>query len=637
MSLWQIAARNVWQNRGRYVAYLASSAFSVMIYFLYSALIYHPQMQGGFFAAGYVVQGMKAAAVVIAIFTFLFLLYANSAFVRSRMKEFGLLSLLGVSKGQLIQIICYEGLFIGSVALVAGLGLGLLFLKLFFMAISAVLQLDAEIPLYIGGKVFGQTLLVFGSMYLVVTLASLRGVLRRNIVELVRAGRQPKGAPTFSGWKALLGLLLVGGGYLWAAWPNVMVVFMGIIPVTAIVSFGTYLLMREGSIAFLTWLHRRDRIFYRPGPFLSVSQLVYKMQDNYRVLSAVALLVAVILSAVGTAYTGYALMTEDARASHPNEVQLSRSGEGEGGLTAEAARVEEALKAHGITGLTRHDLVTATGTLGGSGLATLLPYSFYAAVVPDHRAPLAPGEALLIRPNAIAHLPESGPIPDTLAVGAQQVPVTLYATAQGRALNLSGPWAYLLVLPDETLAQLLPGAAPADGLRFAVWTGEAAGKPKELVKALDELAPSMVRPVSLSGTSLAYREAITAIGLVLFIGLFVSLVFFAACCSLLYFRLFTEIDEDRRHFRRLQQLGADLGELKRLALAQSMVIFLVPFLTGLVHSTFAMQALGTMASRTVLQYGGMVACGYLLLYAGYYAVTYNVYWRSIKAGLARVA
>jgi len=42
---------------------------------------------------------------------------------------------------------------------------------------------------------------------------------------------------------------------------------------------------------------------------------------------------------------------------------------------------------------------------------------------------------------------------------------------------------------------------------------------------------------------------ISAVGVALFIGLFVSLVFFAATCSLLYFRLFTEIDEDRRYIR----------------------------------------------------------------------------------------
>src|SRR5690606_40899246 len=59
-------------------------------------------------------------------------------------------------------------------------------------------------------------------------------------------------------------------------------------------------------------------------------------------------------------------------------------------------------------------------------------------------------------------------------------------------------------------------------------------------------------------------SSIAQFGLALFIGLFISLVFFAATCSLLYFRLFTEIDEDRLYYTRLRQLGLTPGELQRL-------------------------------------------------------------------------
>lgn len=120
----------------------------------------------------------------------------------------------------------------------------------------------------------------------------------------------------------------------------------------------------------------------------------------------------------------------------------------------------------------------------------------------------------------------------------------------------------------------------------------------------------------------------------LFVGAFVSLVFFAASCSLLYFRLFTEIDEDRKYFRRLQQLGASVAELKRLARGQALVIFLVPFLAGVMHSTFAMAALGTFVQRSVLQIGWMVALAYLALYVVYLAVSTAFYWRSVQVGLS---
>jgi hypothetical protein len=66
---------------------------------------------------------------------------------------------------------------------------------------------------------------------------------------------------------------------------------------------------------------------------------------------------------------------------------------------------------------------------------------------------------------------------------------------------------------------------------------------------------------------------------------------------------------------------------------QAAVIFLVPFLVGLLHSTFAMNALGAVAMRTVLQYGWAVAFSYLPLYGLCSIVTFTLYWRSLKAGL----
>src|SRR5690625_4587835 len=184
MNLRRLATKNIWQNRGRYFAYLGSAAFSVMIYFLYTALAHHPYFQEGYRGAEYAVEMIEAAAIIIAVFTLLFLLYSGAAFIRSRMKEFGLLTLLGLTRRQLIRMIVWENLIIAAVALAVGLALGLVFLKLFFMAISLLLGLPEELPLVASWEVWRQTIVVFGSFFLVVSLLSLWGVLRRNIVEL---------------------------------------------------------------------------------------------------------------------------------------------------------------------------------------------------------------------------------------------------------------------------------------------------------------------------------------------------------------------------------------------------------------------------------------------------------------------
>lgn len=640
MSLWQLAARNVWQNRGRYISYLSSAIFSVMIYFLYTAIARHPELQSGYRGAGYAVQGMRAASVVIAAFTFLFLLYSNSAFVRSRMKEFGLLSLMGVTKGQLVQIMLFEGVIVAGVALTAGIGLALLFLRLFLMAISTLLQLPEAISFWAGAPVFTETILLFGSFFVFVSLLAMRSIVRQKIIHLIRAARQPKGAPTFSRWKTILGVVLLLGGYAWASIPHPLVIVLGVIPVTAMVSVGTFLLLREGSIAFLTWLHKRERFFYRPGPFLSVSQLVFKMQENYRVLSAGAILMAVILSAVGTVASMYFVVSQDAMGHYPHALQVAKAAGAES--TAEVDLVESVLQKHGVGGLAKTELVTVHGDLvtGEDTTQVLLaPYSFYASVQRPEGEQLALTEnrdAILVYVVPTAPSMRKTPVVKKriLSVGERQMELQVVTDDTGRILNLDGLSDFTLVLPDEQFEQLVGQVPIAERAQITIWAGET-WRSQPVQNALQELKATFPanRRINVTATVEAYQETVATLGLTLFIGVFVSLVFFAAACSLLYFRLFTEIEDDRKYFRRLADLGVSERELKRLALQQSMVVFFVPFLTGLLHSTFAMKALGTIAMRTVLQYGWMVSCGYLVVYALYFAASYTFYWRSLKAGM----
>ena len=60
------------------------------------------------------------------------------------------------------------------------------------------------------------------------------------------ARRRPNAAPSLSGVRAITGFGLIGAGYAWASSPNPTAVIGGVLPVTAMVSVGTYLAMREG-------------------------------------------------------------------------------------------------------------------------------------------------------------------------------------------------------------------------------------------------------------------------------------------------------------------------------------------------------------------------------------------------------
>lgn len=638
MNLRRFALKNVWRSRGRYLAYLGSAAFSVAIYFLYTTLTYHPTLRGNFPGVEYVTVATQAAAVVIAAFTFLFLLYSGAAFARFRMKEFGMLTLLGLTRRQLVRMILWENLAVAASALAIGLGLGLLFLKLFFMAISALLRLPEELPFYAGRPVWIHTIAVFGSFFLVVSLASLRGVLRQNIVDLIRARRKPKAMPSFSPGKTIVGLILVTLGYTWASRPNPMEIILGVIPVTAMVSLGTYLLLKEGSIAFLSWLHRRDRFFYRPRPFLVVSQLIFKMQDNYRVLSAVSLLIAVILSAMGTIYSIYVVIADDALSRAPQAIQIVLEPEDD--VERTAASVQEVLVRHGVSGLTQVRLGLVKATLG-ERTVHLVPFSLYQRLYrPGGKIQPIDDEshAVLIYPFAIPESEAAGVYPvqfhdrvtgeQSLVVDEERLRLNVVPDRSGRLLNEPVGNPYTLVVADE-MFQRVHVMPDVERLPVVVWTGPA-WRGKALEAAIAELNEGNIVPRdSLTTTLERFQALITVAGVAVFIGLFVSLVFFAATCSLLYFRLFTEIDEDRRYLRRLHEVGVSEHEVGRLSWLQNAIIFLVPFAVGLLHSTFAMKALSTLVMKNVIYGGWMVALGYLLVYILYFAATNGIYRRAV--------
>ncbi|TCP68585.1 FtsX-like permease family protein [Baia soyae] len=69
-----------------------------------------------------------------------------------------------------------------------------------------------------------------------------------------------------------------------------------------------------------------------------------------------------------------------------------------------------------------------------------------------------------------------------------------------------------------------------------------------------------------------------------FIGSFISMVFFIAAISFLYFRLFANIQEEREKYRNLTKIGLKRKEIKRIITRQLAIFFFSPFAIASVHA-----------------------------------------------------
>src|SRR5699024_3250265 len=82
-----------------------------------------------------------------------------------------------------------------------------------------------------------------------------------------------------------------------------------------------------------------------------------------------------------------------------------------------------------------------------------------------------------------------------------------------------------------------------------------------------------------------------AYGPVMFIGLFIGIVFFISAGSFLYFRLFSDLDEDKEKFSKIVKMGLTDKELKKVVKRETAILFFALIVVALVHGAVAFTAL----------------------------------------------
>ena len=127
------------QNRRFFLPYLLALAGLTAAFYVMSALCADPgvlEMRGFTYVMVMMQIGMFVAGVLSAVL----LLYINSFLMKQRKKELGLYNILGMGKGNIALIQCWESLFTALLGIGGGLVLGVAFHKLATLALVPLLK-----------------------------------------------------------------------------------------------------------------------------------------------------------------------------------------------------------------------------------------------------------------------------------------------------------------------------------------------------------------------------------------------------------------------------------------------------------------------------------------------------------------
>ncbi len=116
---------------------------------------------------------------------------------------------------------------------------------------------------------------------------------------------------------------------------------------------------------------------------------------------------------------------------------------------------------------------------------------------------------------------------------------------------------------------------------------------------------------------------------------FVTLLFFLGAGNVLYFKLFTDLEEDRRQFRALHKLGLDQAAIRRIIGRQMLILFFLPGCFAAVNSLFIQMRIIPAVGPVAYPVLAGVLLVYGLLQGVYFLVTRRSYTRQLMQEAAR--
>lgn len=630
MTFLQFAYRNVIRNRRVYAAYFMASSFAVMVFFIYSMLLFHPSIENQFIR-DIAFMGMALADGVLVIFTLFFLLYSLNAFLQARSKEFGILQQLGMDRGQLQKLIFIETMFLGLLALIVGISFGYIFTKFFFMVVQAMLLLES-LPLYISSEPFMLTALVFITLFTVISFVGTIFIRQSAIVDLVVGSTATKTQQYYSTTGTWFGIVLLIVTYSLVVysvfdmnvWTSPIIILLAVL--------GSYYFFKESLLYVIEKLETYKSYYWRSLRIITFSNALVNIRENSRMFFIVTMVSTVAIISVGVvaSLTSFA---NQYRESNPISVlYVSHPGN-----TEETAHIEGLVRDFYEQNLT-YTLVTADivkQTSASNNMPVQLisesDINSIASILKEPLLDLSEGEALRfgaevnegeqqlihLRENTVYFHVSEGYLGFPLPEAAFEGPAYVLSDEDYQKLNnayLYGDW-------EESASHVFAFHAP-DWLRT-----DQIGLSLDL-NMVGSYEENEKLPYYFDNPGLNYSYLSSTFSLLLVTGLLVAAVLILAAGSFIYFKFYTHLEQDRRQFEALRHMGFTNDELKRIAVRQLFPQFFLPWGLAMLHAAFSflyLQAVWVdIAALSIASEMFMVLTAFTIIQLSYY---YLIRWR----------
>lgn len=602
MNINQLVFRNLKKNLKNYYLYVFALVFSVALYFSFVTLQYSPALDDvkGSIKGG---ASIKAASVLLIAIVGIFLLYANSIFIKRRGREIGLLQLIGMTKQKISKLLNAENFILYVVSMAIGIIAGFIGSKLMLMVLFKVTGVNAIANLHFSGMALLQTLIVFFVIYGLIMLRNRWFINRQTILSLFRTTssteQRVKKISVFEIIIGVLGIAFISSGYYISSklftgtYTSMLALLLAMIYILASVIIGTFLFYK-GSVSFIANIVRKRKNGYLAiHEVLSLSSIMFRLKSNALLLTIITTVSALAIGLLSLSYISYYSAEKTAEQQIPSHFVM--------GSEKEANTFTRALSDKHIAYETKQFKVIQAkfdakkimdseikNMNNDPGVLTL-------PVISEKNAPnihVKSNEVILSGYSDL--LKKFMPIQSSGDVKLLiKKPLDLKVIDMKKDYLISYNFTFgrlpVAVVSQSVFDQLDQQKDPKLQIENNQYHAVNIKDDQNLEQANDVFTSLKLGDNSMSQLATTQQQKQT-IGLMMFIVGFLGLSFLVTSGCILYFKQMNESEEEQSSYTILRKLGFTEKDLLKGIRLKQLFNFGIPLVVGLLHSYFAVQS-----------------------------------------------
>ncbi|MCY8922619.1 FtsX-like permease family protein [Bacillus atrophaeus] len=646
MNINQLIYRNLKKNIRNYYLYVFALIFSVALYFAFVTLQYDPainEVKASIKGAA----AIKTASILLVVVVSIFMLYANTIFIKRRSKEIGLFQLIGMTKHKIFRVLSAENVLLYFGSLFVGVFAGFSMSKLVLMILFKIVDVKSEAKLHFSQQALIQTIIVFCGIYLLIMIMNYTFIKRQSILSLFKVTSSTedkvKKISILQMIVGALGIVFILSGYYVSSelfsgkFKTMNELFFAMSFILGTVIIGTYLFYK-GSVSFLSNIIRKSKGGYlNIYEVLSLSSIMFRMKSSALLLTIITTVSALAIGLLSLCYISYYSAEKTAEQNVAADFSMTNQKDAkqfeqtlnENDIPYSKKEINVVQANFNIENIVEGDPENIQGNLKKTPLAVVSDKEIDGVDVSSDETIFSGYTDLL---QKLMSLKDSG----SVKVSGQHETESLTYSGLRKEFLLSYKFTAgglpVAIVDDALFKRLKNDKDPNLQKESSASIGIHVKNEDQLKKANDLFAKVNKSDQHLSRLDESIAQK-SLFGIVMFIVGFLGLTFLITSGCILYFKQMDESEEEKPNYTILRKLGFTQGDLLKGIRMKQIYNFGIPLVIGLFHSYFAVQSGWFLFGSEVWTPMIMVMVLYTALYSIFGILSVLYYKKVIKSAL----